>query len=599
MLCKSQQEIINDLNNSDDPVAAQPTSDSGENLFFGRKSQAEVINDHNNHPVPSQLMSGASTSGDNCAIWCKRYSLKHVNYNSVVVSGDGLKRFLLSVLLCFVNWVVSRLPCVKEIALVITCHEPVLLNKIESYRYVIQLELGVFAVSCDVALSYWTVKEDVFMSEASCVKNAYAPSVSMLLLHCCMLCLMYYRYCVSCLMYYWYCGEEFCTFWRGLSRYYLLQQLTCGPACTKLKHLLCNSYKNIVFTFMRWSWLYGHFINSGGYRICSKSGNSAAKGNGSKGGSSSGNGKCTSSTNGGSVRTSRNRLAGNSGRIGSCGGDDGDDDGDKNPNQRPEYAYTCPTAIEYEEDSTTEDHNEISSTGSALTSNQTSERLFNHGPVEFTLPVSGTEAYAFAATSPMKGGPPVLDDVQQLYPAEIAPQTPTCDISYSPSQGCYESYTDMLLCTKEERRTPGNLRHLCRPFHYCETLCTQESVQPHESPLPRNIEVLHMTQLFPGLNEVKDVDFKNTLMALCTIIAGVIHPLYCPSDYGYYYYFYLKDIDVDNIFVTKNCDTGLVDSVSIHAMLHGIDQNLDTVKRETNERLSLLTDNICRPYTQY
>ena len=31
---------------------------------------------------------------------------------------------------------------------------------------------------------------------------------------------------------------------------------------------------------------------------------------------------------------------------------------------------------------------------------------------------------------------------------------------------------------------------------------------------------------------------------------------------------------VDNIFVTKNCDTGLVDSVSIHAMLHGIDQNL-------------------------
>jgi len=53
-----------------------------------------------------------------------------------------------------------------------------------------------------------------------------------------------------------------------------------------------------------------------------------------------------------------------------------------------------------------------------------------------------------------------------------------------------------------------------------------------------------MDKLFPGLNKVNDLDFKNTLMTVCTIIAGVLQPLYCPSVYGYhYYYFYPKDLD--------------------------------------------------------
>ena len=61
-----------------------------------------------------------------------------------------------------------------------------------------------------------------------------------------------------------------------------------------------------------------------------------------------------------------------------------------------------------------------------------------------------------------------------------------------------------------------------------------------------------ITKMFPGLDKVKEIDFKNSLMVLCTTIAGVLQPLHYQPQYGYCY-FYPKDVDGRYILCAVHC----------------------------------------------
>ena len=414
------------------------------------KTLAKIINDCNNtdDPIPP-----TSTSSKVTASSCEKYPLLQSHYcNESVVTDDGLNFFLLAVL-WFVNQVVSQWLCVEDTVSFVMCHKSALVDKMKSFQCAISLQLYVFAVHFNIEVSCCTVEENACTPDVLCVKSGDTPSASMLFLHCCMVCLLYYRYCVSCLtyywrycaswlMYYWCCDEEFCTFWRYLSSYYyFLQQLMYVPACHNVKHLVCGNLKNVAVAFMPWPWLlYEHcpLVSVNGCQIKSMSGNGTTKGNPSTGGSSSGNtSRCTGTSTSTGSRGGTGRLVGNSGGSGSHGDDDDRDD----PNQRWNYAHSHCTPLEYEEDSTTDDG--TSSSGSVPASKWMCETQCYHDPFEYTTPIrvkgfdNPSELHAFAATSPVKGGPPVSGDVRQLYPAEIAPQVPTCDVSYSPSKKDY------------------------------------------------------------------------------------------------------------------------------------------------------------------